>query len=81
MTSTKKIKANPNNGKKGGVKTDAGKAIVKHNALKHGLLAQKSSSRWVRVQSVLQSLLLSWTTCRFNLDLLDPLRRCWWKKW
>ena len=35
--SQKQIEANKKNGQKGGVKTPEGKAIVKYNALKHGL--------------------------------------------
>ena len=41
MTSPKQIEANKKNARKGGVKTEAGKAIVKYNALKHGLLAKE----------------------------------------
>lgn len=39
--SEKQLKANRRNAKKGGVKTAEGKAIVKHNSLKHGLLAKE----------------------------------------
>ena len=39
--SKKQLKANRKNAKKGGVKTEEGKSIVKHNALKHGLLAKE----------------------------------------
>ncbi len=39
--SKKQLKANRKNAQKGGVKTDEGKAIVKQNALKHGLLAKE----------------------------------------
>jgi hypothetical protein len=39
--SQKQLKANRKNAKKGGVKTEEGKAIVKYNALKHGLLAKE----------------------------------------
>jgi hypothetical protein len=39
--SKKQLKANKKNAQKGGVKTDEGKAIVKYNALKHGLLAKE----------------------------------------
>lgn len=35
------IEANRENGKKGGVKTDEGKAISRYNAIKHGLLSQE----------------------------------------
>ena len=35
------MKANKKNTKKGGVKTEEGKAIVKYNALRHGLLAKE----------------------------------------
>jgi hypothetical protein len=38
MVSEKQLVANRENGKKGGVRTDGGKAIVRMNALKHGLL-------------------------------------------
>jgi hypothetical protein len=42
MTSSEKqVQANRENAKKGGVRTDEGKAIVKYNALKHGLLARE----------------------------------------
>jgi len=40
-TSEKQIEANKQNARKGGVKTEEGKAIVKYNALKHGLLAKE----------------------------------------
>jgi hypothetical protein len=40
-TSQKQIDANRENGKKGGVKTDEGKAVSKYNALKHGLLSKE----------------------------------------
>jgi hypothetical protein len=39
--SQKQLEANRKNAQKGGVKTTEGKAIVKYNALKHGLLAKK----------------------------------------
>ncbi len=39
--SKKQLKANKKNAQKGGVKTSEGKAIVKYNALKHGLLAKE----------------------------------------
>jgi hypothetical protein len=39
--SKKQLKANKKNAQKAGVKTDEGKAIVKYNALKHGLLAKE----------------------------------------
>lgn len=40
-TTQKQIDANRENAKKGGVKTDEGKAVSKYNALKHGLLSQQ----------------------------------------
>jgi len=40
--SKKQLEANKNNAQKGGVKTQEGKAIVKYNALKHGLLAKEA---------------------------------------
>jgi hypothetical protein len=39
--SRKQLEANKRNAPKGGVKTPEGKAIVKYNALKHGLLAKE----------------------------------------
>ncbi|MGH1364213.1 MAG: hypothetical protein ACRBF0_11685 [Calditrichia bacterium] len=39
--SKKQLAANRKNAKKGGVKTDTGKAIVRFNAVKHGLLAKE----------------------------------------
>jgi hypothetical protein len=39
--SKKQLQANKKNAQKGGVKTPEGKAIVKYNALKHGLLAKE----------------------------------------
>jgi hypothetical protein len=39
--SEKQLKANKKNAQKGGVKTPEGKAIVRYNALKHGLLAKE----------------------------------------
>lgn len=41
-TSQKQIEANRENGKKGGVKTEAGKVVSRYNALKHGLLSEKT---------------------------------------
>ncbi|MCX5637107.1 MAG: hypothetical protein NTX52_05375 [Planctomycetota bacterium] len=40
--SEKQLEANRENALKGGVKTEEGKAIVKYNALKHGLLAKEA---------------------------------------
>jgi hypothetical protein len=40
MTSTEQIKANKENGKLGGVKTDEGKSVSKYNAIKHGILTK-----------------------------------------
>jgi|ERR1035437_404363 hypothetical protein len=40
-TSQKQIEANRENAKKGGVKTDDGKAVSRYNALKHGLLSKE----------------------------------------
>jgi hypothetical protein len=40
--SKKQLEANRKNAQKGGVKTQEGKAIVKYNALKHGLLAKET---------------------------------------
>jgi len=40
--SKKQLEANKKNAQKGGVKTPKGKAIVKYNALKHGLLAKET---------------------------------------
>ena len=40
MATDKQINANRLNGKKGGPKTPAGRAAVRHNALKHGLAAE-----------------------------------------
>jgi len=40
-TSQKQIDANRENGKKGGVKTEDGKAVSKYNALKHGILLKQ----------------------------------------
>jgi len=39
--SKKQLEANKRNAQKGGVRTQEGKAIVKYNALKHGLLAKE----------------------------------------
>jgi hypothetical protein len=39
--SKKQLEANKKNARKGGAKTQEGKAIVKYNALKHGLLAKE----------------------------------------
>ncbi len=41
MTSQKQIQANQENSKKGGVKTDKGKSIVKKNAIKHGITSNE----------------------------------------
>ena len=40
--SKKQLEANKKNAQKGGIKTQEGKAIVKYNALKHGLLAKEA---------------------------------------
>mgnify|MGYP001562873861 CR=1 FL=1 len=40
-TSQKQIYANRENGKKGGVKTEEGKAVSKYNAIKHGILSKE----------------------------------------
>jgi hypothetical protein len=40
--SAKQLEANRKNAQKGGVKTPEGKAIVKYNALKHGLLTKEA---------------------------------------
>ncbi len=39
-TSQKQIEANRENAKKGGVKTEEGKAVSKYNAIKHGILKE-----------------------------------------
>ena len=39
--SQKQLEANRKNAQKGGVKTTEGKAIIKFNALKHGLLTKE----------------------------------------
>ena len=41
MVSEIQLIANRQNAKKGGVKTEEGKAVVRFNALKHGLLSQR----------------------------------------
>ena len=41
MVTEKQIMANRENGKKGGPKTETGKAVVKYNARTHGLLSQQ----------------------------------------
>jgi hypothetical protein len=41
MATEKQIEANRENGKKGGVKTEEGKAVSKYNAVKHGLLSKQ----------------------------------------
>lgn len=41
MTSDKQIAANRENAKKAGVRTDAGKAVSRRNALKHGILSSE----------------------------------------
>ncbi|MCE9585089.1 hypothetical protein K8Q94_00510 [Candidatus Nomurabacteria bacterium] len=38
--SPKQLEANRENGKKGGVKTDEGKAVSKYNAIKHGIFKE-----------------------------------------
>lgn len=40
MLSEKQLRANRENAKKGGVKTAEGKALVRYNAIKHGLLSR-----------------------------------------
>jgi hypothetical protein len=39
--SQKQTEANRENGKRGGVKTEEGKAVSKYNAMKHGLLSEQ----------------------------------------
>ena len=41
MTTQKQIEANKENGRRGGVKTEEGKAVSKYNAIKHGLLSKE----------------------------------------
>ena len=41
MVTTKQIVANRKNGKKGGVKTAAGKVVSRYNARKHGVLSKE----------------------------------------
>ena len=41
MVSKKQLVANKRNAQKGGVKTAEGKAVVRFNALKHGLLSEE----------------------------------------
>ncbi len=41
MTTEKQLKANRQNAKLGGIKTEEGKEISKYNALKHGLLSKE----------------------------------------
>ena len=41
--SKKQLKANQENGRRGGVKTDEGKEVSKYNALKHGILKETVS--------------------------------------
>lgn len=41
MVTQRQLIANRQNGKKGGPKTDTGKAVVRLNAMKHGLLSQQ----------------------------------------
>jgi len=40
MTTEKQIKANQENGLKGGVKSEAGKDISRYNSIKHGVLSK-----------------------------------------
>lgn len=40
MVTEKQIKANKENGLKGGVKSDAGKAVSRYNSIKHGVLSK-----------------------------------------
>lgn len=41
MTTEKQIEANKENAKKGGVKTEEGKAVSRYNSIKHGLLSKE----------------------------------------
>jgi len=50
--SEKQLKANKKNAQKGGVKTPEGKAIVKYNALKHGLLTPTGTLEEMLVEKV-----------------------------
>lgn len=45
-TSKKQLEANCKNAKKGGVKTDTGKAVSRLNALQHGLLCREALLPW-----------------------------------
>ena len=75
--SEKQLAANRINAKKGGPKTEEGKAIVKYNALKHGLLAKTvviTQGEGAESQELFDSLLS---------DLQDQfnLRELWKERW
>ncbi len=53
-TSTKQIEANQENGKKGGVKTEEGKAISRYNAIKHGILSKEVLLKGEDEQSLIE---------------------------
>ena len=45
MVSERQLQANRENAKKGGVKTEEGKSVIKYNAQKHGLLTRFAPQR------------------------------------
>ena len=45
MISDKQLNANKNNAKFGGVKTEEGKKVIRHNAFKHGLTSSSIISK------------------------------------
>ena len=59
MTSNKQIEANRKNSKKGGIKTERGKEISKHNALKHGL--NSSIYDWVFEEKLIEEYKVKWS--------------------
>ena len=46
MVTEKQLIANRENGKLGGVKTEAGKQVTRLNAVTHGLLTKASTQAW-----------------------------------
>lgn len=67
----KKIKANQENSKLGGVKTDEGKAVSRMNALKHGILANcMTKYDQVQVADIYQELAKEFDASTFSRRML-----------
>jgi hypothetical protein len=84
ITTMKQIAANRKNGKKGGVKTTAGKAISRYNARKHGLLSKESllPTEDANELSQLKAGMVNALKPQDELQatLVDTIVSCFWRK-